>query len=89
MSAQRSGAAGYRLVECTLTIRQRLSGDQRASLLALLGRPPASADADRDRLVLELAGDPAAPVAVALMRNMGIAHDVTVQLRWTGPRRRS
>jgi hypothetical protein len=89
MSAQRGPGAGYRLVECTLTIRQRLTADQRASLLDLLGRPPGSGDSDRDRLVLELAGDPAAPAALDMVRTCGIAHDMTVQLRWTGVRRRS
>jgi hypothetical protein len=89
MSARRPPAPGYRLVECTLTIRRRLTADERAALLGLLGRPPGSGDPDRDRLVLELAGDPAAPDALALVRNVGIARDVTVQLRRTGPQRRS
>jgi hypothetical protein len=89
VSARRHPRAGYRLVESTLTIRQRLTVDQHASLLALLGRPQGSGYPNSDRLVLELAGDPAALAALDLVRHMGIAHDVTVQLRWTGPPRPS
>jgi hypothetical protein len=81
----RDSPAGYRLVERTLTIYPPLSPGQHHQLLDLLGRPARTLGAGRRAVHIELADDPAAPAAVEFVRRERLAHDLTEQLRWTGP----